>query len=236
MVCQQVSQKDTINDQFTPMKLITHLYQYVVHKKGLLNTPSSEVVAFFSSGANDTRPDCQIHFTPASGYRDNQGKSHMDKVSGVTAMVYPTRPTSRGSVHIASKKVDESPVIIANYLSTDYDRNTTLAGLAKVREIFKQASFKEINQGEIRPGKERQNDTSLLEYIAQTSTTSYHPVGTCKMGNDRMAVVDNTLKVHGIQALRIIDASIMPSICSGNTHAATLMIAEKAADMILHKT
>lgn len=235
MLSQQVTQADTVNDQFTFGRIVKHLYNYLRHKKGLLNYPSSEVVVFLKSSPELSRPDCQIHFTPASGYRDDNGKSHMDKVSGVTAMVYQTRPKSRGSVHINSHDSNEKPTIIANYLQDEEDKTTIIKGIAAVRNILSQPSFANISVTEIRPGSDQCDAEALLNYAAQTGTTSYHPVGTCKMGKDADAVVNNELCVHGIEALRVVDASIMPTLVSGNTNAATLMIAEKASDMILQK-
>ena len=224
----QVSLAETVNDQFTLGGILKNLWQFWRDKKGLLSYPSTDVIAFLKSDDELPRPDLQIHFTPASGIRDNNGKSIMDKVSGITALIYPTRPTSRGSVHLS----EHGCCITPNYLSTEYDREVTLKGINKLRQIFNAPPLAPFIKGEIRPGCSCDTNEELMAYIAATSTTSYHPVGTCKMGHDPHAVVDDQLKVHGVQGLRVVDASIMPTLCSGNTNAATMMIAMKAADMI----
>lgn len=224
----QVSLPETVNDQFTFAGILKHLWLYWRHKEGLLNYPSTDVIAFLKSDDGLARPDLQIHFTPASGIRDNQGKSIMDKVSGITALIYPTRPTSRGSVHLTP----DGSCITPNYLSTEYDCDTTLKGIEKLRQIFNAAPLAPFVKDEIRPGKGCKSREDILRYVAETSTTSYHPVGTCKMGHDPLAVVDDQLRVHGLKGLRVIDASIMPTLCSGNTNAATMMIAMKASEMI----
>lgn len=231
LVSYQVTLKDTINDQFTLAGIARHLWQYLRHKQGLLSYPSSDVVVFLKSDPSQKRPDLQIHFTPASGVRDNDGKSIMDKVSGVTALVYPTRPSSRGHVHL-SHQTAQSCTIQPNYLTTEEDRHLTRRGIALLRDIFNAGPMATVAIHELRPGAEVVSDEALMQYIADTSTTSYHPVGTCKMGHDDLAVVDDQLRVHGLHRLRVIDASIMPTICSSNTNAATMMIALRGADFI----
>jgi choline dehydrogenase len=140
---------------------------------------------------------------------------------------------STGSVHIKSADPAEPPAIRFNFLSTEHDRAGVLAAIRKGRELMATSPLKEVTGEEIAPGAHLQTDTELLDWVSKHAETTYHPVGTCKMGNDPMAVVDRELKVHGIQNLRVADASIMPTLTSGNTNAPAIMIGEKCAEMIL---
>jgi choline dehydrogenase len=142
------------------------------------------------------------------------------------------RPDSRGHQHIISADPKEKPSIVANYLAAESDRRITLAGLKLARRISEQAAFKSLVRREVFPGPECVSDEDFMQFAMERGTTVFHPCGTCKMGSDPMAVVDARLRVHGIGGLRVIDASIMPNLISGNTNAPTIMIAEKAADMI----
>jgi choline dehydrogenase len=145
------------------------------------------------------------------------------------------RPESRGYVHIRSADPKSAPILKYNYLSTEYDRKRTVEGVKWQRKIYAAAPFQEIATTEIKPGAHVQTDEQILDYCRKEGSSVYHPVGTCKMGDasDPMAVVDNELRVHGLHALRVVDASIFPYLVSGNTHAPTVAVAEKAADMIL---
>jgi len=145
------------------------------------------------------------------------------------------RPTSRGSIELKSSDTRISPKIKMNYLSTEEDRKVAAQGLKIVRKIMLETdTFKKYEPEEYRPGVHITDDEELVKAGSDFTQTIFHPVGTCKMGNDDMSVVDDSLKVRGVQNLRIIDASIMPNITSGNTNAPTIMIAEKGADMILN--
>ncbi|HWQ37044.1 MAG TPA: choline dehydrogenase [Burkholderiales bacterium] len=152
--------------------------------------------------------------------------------SGFTFNYYPLRPTSRGWVRALSPDSRAHPAIRYNYLSTDYDRRAMVAGFRLTRRIAATRAFAPYVASEYRPGPEVRSDDEMLAYIRSTATTGFHPCGTCRMGTDEGAVVDPRLRVHGIQGLRVADASVMPTIVSGNTNAATIMIAEKAADLI----
>ena len=134
---------------------------------------------------------------------------------------------------ITSNDSAEPPLIDANYLATENDRIALIAGVKRLRDIFASASLATVIGQELRPGVAVESDEDILAYIQQHGTTAFHPVGTCKMGNDDLAVVDDRLRVYGVSNLRVVDASIMPTLISGNTNAATIMIAEKGADMIL---
>jgi choline dehydrogenase len=143
------------------------------------------------------------------------------------------RPKSRGSVHIRSNQPQDAPALLHNYLADEGDRQKMIAAVRKTRSIFEAPVFDEHRREELLPGPDTQSDEDILEFIRNTGESVYHPVGTCKMGSDDMAVVDDRLKVHGIEGLRIADASIMPTIISGNTHATTVLIGERCADFIL---
>jgi choline dehydrogenase len=143
------------------------------------------------------------------------------------------RPESRGYVRIKSADPRQAPAIHPNYLATQKDRETIVAGVAAMRRIFQAPAMACHIAEEIEPGKQCDSDDGLLDFIRRRGSTTYHPVGTCRMGQDQNAVVDERLRVRGFAGLRVIDASIMPAVVSGNTNAATIMIGEKGADMIL---
>jgi choline dehydrogenase len=142
------------------------------------------------------------------------------------------RPTSRGSVRIRSRDPFEAPAMQPNYLSTEYDRRVMLAGAKLARRLAATASLSPYVLEEYRPGPAVASDDEILEAIRNHGSSGYHPVGTCRMGRDARAVVDPRLRVRGVDALRVVDASVMPTLVSGNTNAATIMIAEKAADLM----
>ena len=143
------------------------------------------------------------------------------------------RSESTGSIHIKSADPAEPPAIRFNFLSTEHDRAGVLAAIRKGRELMATSPLKEVTGEEIAPGAQAQTDEEISTGCASTAETTYHPVGTCKMGSDPMAVVDSELRVHGIAGLRIADASIMPTLTSGNTNAPSIMIGEKCAEMVL---
>ena len=155
------------------------------------------------------------------------------KFPGVTVVSTLLRPESRGYVRISSNNPKDAPEIAPNYLSVERDRMKLLESIKIVRKIFNNKNISSFVVEEKYPGSSLNTDEELLNYIKHYCRTSYHPVGTCKMGSDNMAVVDEALKVRGIKSLRVVDASIMPTLVSGNTNAPTIMIAEKASDMII---
>jgi choline dehydrogenase len=158
----------------------------------------------------------------------------MHDFEGITPTIANVRPTSRGEINIVSRDSRDYPKIKMNYLSTDDDRKVAAQGLKIVRKIMLETeTFKKYEPEEYRPGAHITEDEELVKEGSNFTQTIFHPVGTCKMGQDEMSVVDEKLKVRGIQNLRVIDASIMPNITSGNTNAPTIMIAEKGADMMI---
>ena len=152
---------------------------------------------------------------------------------GCTVVATLLRPESRGSVTIKSADPYQAPVIQPNYLEADVDRETLIAGMKAMRKVTNDPHFSKHTVAERFPGPEVQSDDELLDYLKRMMRTSYHPVGTCRMGPDPASVVDERLRVRGFEGLRVIDASIMPTLVSGNTNAPTIMIAEKGADMVL---
>ena len=143
------------------------------------------------------------------------------------------RPESRGSVTLYDANINSSPKIQLNMLAEKADQDIMIQGVKQARKILASKPFAATNLDEIFPGEDCQSDEQILQFLKDKSNTIYHPVGTCKMGNDDMAVVDQELKVHGMEKLRVIDASVMPTLVSGNTNAPTIMIAAKTADNIL---
>ena len=159
----------------------------------------------------------------------------MSKKPGITCAINQNRPESRGSVHICSNNPFKPPEIKFNFLSSKIDIEALVLGIKKIRQLMTSKPMKKFCGKEIQPGKEYKSDKELLNFIRENSETAYHPVGTCKMGIDEFSVVNNELKVYGLKNLRIADASIMPTLISGNTNAVCMMIGEKCADLILNK-
>ncbi len=230
-----VDSEQTLNHTLTSVpRLAVEVLRWLLTRKGAMAVSSSEVNGFIRSQDGGNRPDCQIAFRPFSfGYVD--GQVMIDKFPGFMASAIQLRPQSRGTVFLKSADPMVQPAIAPNYLDHAEDVRVLLRGLRKVRDILQQSPLKEIMREEIEPGVDLQSDEALEHYIRNTATTVYHPVGTCKMGHDKQAVVDNKLCVHGIENLRVIDASIMPVIISGNTNAPAIAIGEKGADMILKR-
>lgn len=230
-VQQGVEGVNTFYQETRPLAMLGNLAKYFTRGKGLLAHPAAQVGVFFRTDDQAKTPNAQIHFAPAASEQDRKG--NMKTSPGTTATVCNLQPESRGSVHIRSTDPTEAPAIRANYLDTERDRNVMIGALRRVREIFRAPALAHRLSKEFLPGDSVQSDADLLSYIRAEAESVYHPVGTCKMGSDDMSVVDARLRVHGIEGLRVADASIMPVITAGNTHAPAVMIAEKCADMLL---
>jgi choline dehydrogenase len=207
--------------------------QFLLFKTGPGTSNLAEAGAFAISNPGAATPDIQYHFIPAQVV--DHARTPMDG-EGITLHACCLRPQSRGEIRLASTDPLQPPVMDPNYLAADYDLKILIAGIKQGREILAAAAFKPWLGEERLPGGAMQSDAELEEFIRATAETEYHPVGTCKMGSDPMAVVDERLRVRGIERLRVIDASIMPALVSGNTNAPTIMIAEKAAEMMLSGT
>ena len=207
--------------------------EYIFFRSGPMTMGASQLCGFAKSDSSRETPNLQFHVQPIS--TDKLGGSNLHDFAAFTPTVANIRPTSKGEINIIDKDSRKDPKIKMNYLSSDEDRKVAAAGLKLIRKIVLESNeFKQYNPEEFRPGIEIQDDEELVKAGSNYTQTIFHPVGTCKMGNDKNAVVSDKLKVHGIENLRVIDASIMPNITSGNTNAPTIMIAEKAADMILN--
>ena len=152
---------------------------------------------------------------------------------GLTAVPHQLRPESTGSIHIKSSSPGEQPAIHFNFLSAELDRQTVVEAVKATRRLINAPPLDAVRGEELSPGPGVESDDDILDWVRRTAETVYHPIGTCKMGNDAMAVVDDRLRVHGVAGLRVADASIMPTLTSGNTNAPSIMIGEKASRMVL---
>ena len=206
--------------------------EYIFNRSGPMTMGASQMCMFAKSDPSLELPDLQWHVQPMS--MDTLGATKNHDFHAFTPTVSNIRPTSRGHVNIVDKDSRTYAKVKLNYLSTDHDRMVAARGLKLTRKIVMESkTFKKYNPEEYRPGININDDEELVKAGSDYTQTIFHPVGTCKMGQDDMAVVDEKLKVKGVKNLRVIDASIMPNITSGNTNAPTIMIAEKGADMIL---
>ncbi|TXT31295.1 MAG: glucose-methanol-choline oxidoreductase, partial [Chitinophagaceae bacterium] len=192
---------------------------------------------FLKSDPLLNRPDIQFHFVPlgiASDYStDIYDINTFSKKDGLGILTILIRPESRGTVSLKSANPKDAPVINHQALSAEKDRTTLLYALKKAMEVITAPALTEYTNGTVDFPTDAQTDEALMTHIRKSLETLYHPVGTCKMGTDAMAVTDAQLRVHKVKRLRVVDASVMPTIVSGNTNAAVIMIAEKAADMII---
>ncbi|KVE35049.1 GMC family oxidoreductase [Burkholderia sp. TSV86] len=208
--------------------------QYALTKSGPMSMAPSQLGAFAKSDQHDpalTRPDLEYHVQPLSLERFGEP---LHRFNAFTASVCHLRPTSRGSIHAVSPDPARAPAIAPNYLSTDHDRRVAANALRLTRRIAAAPALARYAPEEILPGAHYQSEEQLIEAAGAVGTTIFHPVGTCRMGraDDPDAVVDSRLRVRGVTGLRVVDASVMPAITSGNTNSPTLMIAERASDMI----
>jgi choline dehydrogenase len=206
--------------------------EYVVKRTGPLTMAPSQLGAFTRSNAEFANPNVQFHVQPLS--LDKFGEP-MHSFNAITVSVCNLRPKSRGYVRITSPDIHIAPAIQPNYLSESEDKQVAIDSIKLVRRIMNAPSLQAFNPQEYKPGAHLISDEELINAAGDVATTIFHPVGTAKMGvaTDKMAVVDERLRVYGLQGLRIADASVMPNITSGNTNSPTIMIAEKAAQMIL---
>lgn len=220
----------TTNDDLrTLLGRLTIGLKWIFLRRGPLAVGIQQGGLFTRAQPDAATPDIQFHFGTLTAEL-TAGKPH--DFSGFTMSVCQLRPTSRGTVNIKSRDPHEAPAMQPNYLSTEHDRAVRVAALRVLRKLAATQAMVPYILEEYRPGSQVQSDAELLEFERTHGVTAFHPVGTCKMGHDALAVVDDRLRVQGLEALRVVDASIMPTLVSGNTNAPTIMIAEKAADMI----
>jgi choline dehydrogenase len=217
-------------------RVVFNTFKYLFTKQGPLTFPAANVGAFIPNKGAE-RPIFQIHFTPGAGTQDEEGNMVASKEPGVNSTVTVVRPTSRGSVHASSLDPKSFPNIVHNYLDTEHDRALAVEGFKLLRSIFGSASFAPHATNEQIPGPGVVTDEQILNFWRTDGMSVYHPVGSTKMGaaDDELAVVDNACRVHGLEGLRVVDASVFPLLPSGNTHAPTVAVAERACDLILGK-
>jgi choline dehydrogenase len=222
----------TYNDNGRGWRLAREVLRYALFRDGFLARTSVPIRMYFRTREGLETPDATISVLPFI-YEMKGRERRIAKQAGITMNINVLRSESRGDVHIQSPDVNVPPAIRFNFLSDKHDRDGLLAAIRKARELMSAEPIASITGEEIAPGVDTQTDDEILDWVRQTGETTYHPVGTCKMGPDPMAVVDERLRVHGLSGLRIADASIMPTLTSGNTNAPCMMIGEKCAQMVL---
>ncbi|ADB63697.1 glucose-methanol-choline oxidoreductase (plasmid) [Haloterrigena turkmenica DSM 5511] len=217
---------DTLDDANSPQYFDT----YSQHQRGPLTSNIAESGGFVRTESDLPAPDLQYHFGPS--YFMRHGFDNPAEGQGFSIGVTQLRPESRGRISLASGDPSATPTIDPQYLAESTDLEILAKGLRTAREIARADALDKYREREIWPGEDVQTDEELKAHVRKTAETIYHPVGTCKMGNDSQSVVDDRLRVHGVEGLRVVDASIMPTIVGGNTNAPTIMIAEQAADFM----
>jgi choline dehydrogenase len=224
----------TLNEQSRGLALAKEVVKYYTQRRGILTFTAGIAYGFIKTRPELEEPDVQYHFAHAS-YGNAQTRV-LETQPGMTLTVYQCRPESKGSIHAKSADPNASPAIRPNYLADPIDQRVLVDGMKIGRRIINNRVLDKYRAYEMNPGDKIQSDAEWLQWARETGQTTYHVIGTCKMGSDPLAVVDDRLRVHGIEGLRVVDASIMPTVPSGNTNAAVIMIAEKGADMISTET
>jgi choline dehydrogenase len=224
------------NSELAGGRLLLNVLRYVATRKGPMTIPAAQVGAFVKSDPALELPDIQFHCLPVTGDLDAAmagEKSQLSPWPGLTLGPTVLRPESRGTLRLASPDATDIPMIVHNWLAAEEDQRLSLRAMHMARELVAAPSLAAIVESERWPGANCQSDDELIAYARKYGNTGYHPVGTCRMGIDEDAVLDPSLRVNGVTGLRVIDASVMPRLVSGNTNAATIMVGEKGADLIL---
>jgi len=221
----------TFNEQVHGLRALYSGLKYLFNRSGVLSMPTLPISAFTKTRNELATPDLQIQVFP--GTYENLEARKLDVDPGVTLGATLLRPESRGWVHVKSNDSNEAPAIFHNLLETEADRSSAVSAMKICRNLMEAAPMQKFYKEELTPGKDIDGDQSLLEAARDLIQSNWHPTSTCRMGKDKNSVVDQRLRVHGLGKLRVADASIMPTTVSGNTNAATIMIGEKASDMIL---
>jgi choline dehydrogenase-like flavoprotein len=206
-------------------------FRYLFTRKGKLESSVSQAGGFLKTSPELDKPDIQLHFLPLL-YDDSGRDLKLMSHKGYSCHVCVLRPKSTGTVSLRSANPADPPRIDLNFLKHEDDRRTLVEGIRVARRILAAPAFDDYRAEELSPGPGKESDEEILAAAKRRLGLVYHPVGTCKMGNDEMAVVDARLRVRGLQGLRVVDASIMPTLIGGNTNAPAMVIAEKAADLI----
>ena len=222
--------KISYNNLSRGLGLFGQALKYVTTRSGFLAMPSAPMLAFLKTRPELASPDVQFHIVPFS--IKNVAKRELQDFPTMAIGIYQLRPESKGSIHIQSPSAEVHPNILFNFLDNPLDRQTLVDGVRLARKLVETSAMDSLRDSEFSPGPDVQSDDEIIDFIRQTSQTAYHPMGTCRMGPGEGDVVDDQLKVKGIEGLRVADASIMPTMVSGNTNAACIMIGEKAADLI----
>jgi len=222
----------TYNDRARGLMLAWQALRYAFGGKGFLSSVGAPMRAFVFSREGLEAPDLLLGWVPMLLELTPKGPK-ISRQSGMTCYAHPMRPESKGHIHITSADPRKPPAINFNFLSAAIDAELTVRAVRIAQSIMHAPAMAPLNISEIAPGAGRKTDEEIIAWVKESAETTYHPVGTCKMGHDPMAVVDDRLRVHGIAGLRVADASIMPTLTSGNTNAPSIMIGEKAAAMVL---
>ncbi len=231
-VAWRVKDSDSLNAKTRGFPMLVEGLKWVLTRRGAMTYTAGIAHGFVKTRADLETPDVQFHFAHGS-YRRGVRRTELEDAPGMTLSVCQLRPESRGSIHIKSANADTGPAIRPNFLSEEVDRRALIGGMRIAQEIGRTHALSKYVDHELFPGESADSDEALLTFCRKAGGTVYHPIGTCKMGSDPEAVVDERLRVHGMKGLRVIDASIMPTLVSGNTNAPTIMIAEKGSQMIL---
>jgi choline dehydrogenase len=222
----------TYNDRARGLGLVWQALRYALSGQGLLGSVAAPIRAFVRSREGLEAPDVLLGWVPMLTEPGPKGP-RISRQSGMTCYAHPMRPESRGHIHIVSADARRPPAINFNFLSSPIDAEITVRAVRIARAVMTAPAMAPMQVTEIAPGVSLASDDEIIDWVKRAAETTYHPVGTCKMGSDAMAVVDSQLRVHGIEGLRVADASIMPTLTSGNTNAPSIMIGEKAAAMVL---
>jgi choline dehydrogenase len=231
--------KGTLNNVLKPLNQLKHLLNFLINKKGPFTISPLEANAFLKSDPSVLQPDIQFMFVPGHMGNEESVANGTDiykpdsypKMDGFTILPVLLQPKSRGYVALRSANPLDAPIIQPNYLKEESDRILLIKAFKIARKVMASEAFKPFTKSIYYPEK-AETDEAILQHIKNTLECVYHPVSTCRMGEDAMSVVDSRLRVHGIEGLRVIDGSVMPKIVSGNTNAACIMIGEKGADMV----
>ncbi len=222
----------SLNHRLSGPNLYLEALKYFANRSGYLNIGAVQATAFPRASQEATRPDVEVSFRPMSLGISEKGTISLDKFPGINASCSLLRPKARGRVRLASANPRDYPRIYANYLDNEEDLHVMREGLRWIRKVFETEPLSRFITSEHAPGKAIYSDQDWEGFIRDCAQSVYHPVGSCAMGTDALAVLDHELRVRGIEGLRVVDASVMPRITSCNTNAPAIMIGEKGAEMI----